>query len=96
VARGRPTPIFTVDFREFLTHTLDIARPEAGANLVTDPRSIDGVHVWTLWLKRTMDQGSVLVVGKVINKITFQPEIVPLIFKFIDRKSGTRSYPCQR
>jgi len=26
-----------------------------------------------------MDQGSVLVVGKVINKITFQPEYVPLI-----------------
>jgi len=25
-----------------------------------------------------MDQGSVLVVGKVINKITFQPEYVPL------------------
>jgi len=24
VARGRPTPIFTVDFREFLTHTLDV------------------------------------------------------------------------
>ncbi len=59
VARGRPTPIFTVDFREFLTHTLDIARPEAGANLVTDPRSIDGVHIWTP--KRTMDQGSVVV-----------------------------------
>jgi len=28
---------------------------------MTDPRSIDGVHIWTP--KRTMDQGSVQVVG---------------------------------
>ena len=43
---------------------------------VTDPRS-NGVGFTSYFA--TLDQGSVLVVGKVINKITFQPEYVPPI-----------------
>ena len=31
----------------------------------------------------TMDQGSVLVVGKVRSKITSQPEVVPFDYSFI-------------
>jgi len=57
-------------------------RPVAVRLPITDPRS--NVVATLLNYKHQLDQGSVLIVGKVRSKITSQPEVVPLINSLYD------------